>query len=263
MLFRSDALLAEGADTWSLRAFRELDDALCHLRFNLPDIGTVLLRAEGDGAAVLAHDAALARLAGSWLADEILHHQGRVLRRLDNTARSLFAIADEDGPSAFWGSLFEVLLAADRSYVLQSDAVHVRPGPASDGRLPMSTGVSRLQNRFFGDSAAVARALQVDAPLTGEEALDLGLVTFAPDAIDWDDEVRIAVEERASLSPDALTGMEQNLRFVGHETCETRIYGRLSAWQNWIFQRPNAVGAQGALTLYGQPEQPRFDWGRT
>jgi benzoyl-CoA-dihydrodiol lyase len=255
-------LRAQGADTWSLRAFRELDDALCHLRFNHPEIGLLLLRVEGDSDAVLAHDAALHGSRGEWFADEVAALQGRTLRRLDNTARSMFGVVDVG--TCFAGVLFEVLLAADRSYMLQDPSVVVRVGSASDGRFPMSTGLSRLANRFYGDPSKVEGALATAArPLDAETALELGLVTFAPDDIDWEDELRIAVEERASLSPDALTGMEQNLRFVGPETCETRIYGRLSAWQNWIFQRPNAVGDQGALTLYGHPEQPRFDWGRT
>jgi benzoyl-CoA-dihydrodiol lyase len=255
-------LRAEGANTWSLRAFRELDDALCHLRFNHPEIGLLLLRTEGDPSLVLAHDAALHAARGEWFADEVAWFQGRTLRRLDNTARSMFGVVDAG--TCFAGVLFEVLLAADRSYMLQDPSVVVHVGSASDGRFPMSTGLSRLANRFYGDPSRVDAALATAAgPIDAETALDMGLVTFAPDDIDWQDELRIAVEERASLSPDALTGMEQNLRFVGHETCETRIYGRLSAWQNWIFQRPNAVGDQGALTLYGHPEQPRFDWGRT
>ncbi|MCB9664265.1 MAG: benzoyl-CoA-dihydrodiol lyase [Alphaproteobacteria bacterium] len=260
----AEALRAEGASTWALRAFRELDDALVHLRFNFPEVGLVLLRTAGDPVEVLAHDAALHALAGDWLADEITWLQARVLRHLDNTAKSMFAVVDEG--SCFAGCLAEVVLAADRAYMLDVDG-----GPtlrvtrtASEGRLPMATGLTRLQNRFFGDVALVEGALATEGrALGGAEALELGLVTLAPDDLDWEDELRIAVEERVSLSPDALTGMEQNLRFVGPETCETRIYGRLSAWQNWIFQRPNATGEQGALTLYGHPERPRFDWERT
>lgn len=258
------ALRAEGASTWALAAFRELDDALLHLRFNHADIGLLLLHTEGDADAVLAHDAALASMAGDWLADEIAWHQGRVLRRLDNTSKSLFAIV---GPgSCFVGTLFEITLAADRSYMLDDPdgGVTIRVTASSDGRFGMATGISRLQCRFMGTPDQVDAALATAGePLDGVAALDLGLVTLAPDDLDWDDEVRIAIEERASLSPDALTGMEQNLRFVGAENCETKIYGRLSAWQNWIFQRPNAVGEHGALTLYGHPESPRFDWGRT
>ena len=255
------ALRAEGSDTWALRCFRELDDALLHLRFNHGETGLLVLRTEGDAAAVLAHDAALDRLRGGWFADEVLWHQARVLQRLDNMARSMFAVIDRG--SCFAGVLFEVALSADRSYMLQDDDVRVQVGVASDGRMPMAHGLSRLHNRFAADLRLAETALATPEPLDGERAAELGLVTFAPDDIDWDDELRIAIEERASLSPDALTGMEQNLRFVGQETCDTRIYGRLSAWQNWIFQRPNAVGDQGALTLYGFPETPRFDWGRT
>ncbi|HMV65934.1 MAG TPA: 2,3-epoxybenzoyl-CoA dihydrolase [Myxococcota bacterium] len=254
-------LRAEGCDLWSLRCFRELDDALLHLRFNHPDVGLLVLRTEGDAARVLSHDDALDAQRGSWFADEVLAHQARVLQRLDNMARSMFAVIDRG--SCFAGVLAEVALAADRSYMLQDDDVHLQIGVASDGRMPMAHGLSRLANRFTADPSQADRALAAREPLDGEQALELGLVTFAPDDIDWDDELRIAIEERASLSPDALTGMEQNLRFVGHETCDTRIYGRLSAWQNWIFQRPNAVGEHGALTLYGFPETPRFDWGRT
>jgi benzoyl-CoA-dihydrodiol lyase len=257
------ALLAEGAPTWSMQAFRELDDALCHLRFNHDTVGLIVLKTEGSAAAVLAHDAALQAAAGDWFADEVRFYQGRVLRRLDNTARSMFAII---GPqSCFAGILFELALAADRSYMLADDAgentIHVTA--ASSGLYPMTHGPSRLAVRFAAEPAQVDRVLTHGEPVSAEEALDLGLVTAAPDSIDWDDEVRIAIEERVSLSPDALTGMEQNLRFVGAENCDTKIFGRLSAWQNWIFQRPNAVGETGALTLYGHPERPRFDWRRT
>jgi benzoyl-CoA-dihydrodiol lyase len=258
----AEALRDQAAGTWSLRAFRELDDALLHLRFNEPEVGLVLIRTAGDAEAVLAHDAALRSLEGDWLADEIRWHQGRVLRRLDNMAKSMFAVIDAG--SCFAGTLFELALAADRSYMLADGEVTIRVAAASDGHLPMQTGLSRLAARFQGDPSKVDAALATGGePLDGEAAFERGLVTLAPDELDWEDEVRIAVEERVSLSPDALTGMEQNLRFVGPEGCDTKIYGRLSAWQNWIFQRPNAVGEQGALTLYGHPESPRFDWGRT
>jgi benzoyl-CoA-dihydrodiol lyase len=192
--------------------------------------------------------------------NEVLHHMKRVLKRLDLTARSFFAIIDSG--SCFAGSLFELALAADRSYMLA--------GPDGDptvalsdlnrGALPMSNGLSRLDTRFLGGGRPdLAPGRSYDA----EAAREAGLVTFAPDEIDWEDEVRLAVEERASLSPDACTGMEANLRFAGPETMETKIFGRLSAWQNWIFQRPNAVGERGALTLYGKPERARFNWTRT
>lgn len=259
----ADALFAQGADAWSLRAFRELDDALIHLRFNFPEVGLLLLRTEGSRSAVLAHEAALAS-TDSWLAREITWYQARTLRRLDNMSKSMFALVEPG--SCFAGTLFEMALSADRIYMLDDPDADVRivVTSAQSGRFPMATGRSRLDNRFHGTPEASGAALaQSGEPLDAEAALALGLVTLAPDDLDWDDEIRIAIEERASLSPDALTGMEQNLRFVGAETCETRIYGRLSAWQNWIFQRPNAVGEQGALTLYGHPESPRFDWGRT
>ena len=183
----------------------------------------------------------------------------RVLKRLDLTARSLFALVDES--SCFAGSLFELALAADRSYMLAgADGPKVALSALNLGPLPMANGLSRLATRFLsGDAPAIGLEEALDA----EAALAAGLVTFAPDEIDWDDEVRLAIEERASLSPDALTGMEANLRFAGPETMETKIYGRLSAWQNWIFQRPNAVGERGALTVYGKPERPRFSWTRT
>jgi benzoyl-CoA-dihydrodiol lyase len=166
----------------------------------------------------------------------------------------------------FAGVLAEVLLSVDRTYMLADDDCENKIifTASSDGRHRMSHGLSRLANRFASAPERPAEVLALNGrPLSAEDALDLGVITMAPDSIDWEDELRIAIEERVSLSPDALTGMEQNLRLVGHETCETRIYGRLSAWQNWIFQRPNAVGDHGALTLYGHPEQPRFDWGRT
>jgi benzoyl-CoA-dihydrodiol lyase len=257
-------LRAEAAGTWSMRMFRELEDALLHLRFNHAEIGLILLKSAGSAQAVLDHDAALAAQAGTWLADEIRMFQARVLRRLDNMARSIFTIIEPG--SCFAGSLFEAALTGDRLYMLDDPdgRTHVHVGEASSGWMRMMHGPSRLVNRFSAEPERAASALATaGAPIDGATAAEMGLVTFAPDDIDWEDEIRIAVEERASLSPDALTGMEQNLRYVGHETCESRIYGRLSAWQNWIFQRPNAVGDLGALTLYGQPEQPRFDWGRT
>jgi benzoyl-CoA-dihydrodiol lyase len=250
-----------GSELWALRAFRELDDVLLDLRFNRPEIGTVVLLTRGDEARVLAVDAALLASQGDWFVNEVVHHMKRVLKRLDVTARSLFALVDEG--SCFAGSLFELALAADRSYMLAKDegGPTVSLSALNLGPLPMANGLSRLETRF---GAGIARTdLAVGQPYGSEEALAAGLVTFAPDEIDWDDEVRLALEERASLSPDALTGMEANLRFAGPETMETKIFGRLSAWQNWIFQRPNAVGEKGALTLYGKPERARFTWPRT
>jgi benzoyl-CoA-dihydrodiol lyase len=257
------ALRREGAETWGMAAFRQLDDALLHLRFNHPTLGLLLIRTQGDPDMVLAHDRVLHDASGDWFADELRWLRGRVLRRVDNTARSLFAFIEEG--SCFVGTLFELAQACDRQYMFEDDdgKVTIQLNDASKGLYPMSTGKTRLETRFMGEPDALEQALGALEPLTGPDAVDLGLVTMALDDIDWEDEVRIAVEERASLSPDALTGMEQNLRFVGAENCETKIYGRLSAWQNWIFQRPNAVGEEGALTLFGHPERPTFDWKRT
>jgi benzoyl-CoA-dihydrodiol lyase len=256
----AEGMRKAGSELWALRAFRELDDALLDLRFNRADIGVIVLKTAGDPAALLAVDAALDAAQADWFVSEVLHHMKRVLKRLDLTARSLLAVIEPG--SCFAGSLLELALAADRSYMLaQDDGATLAFSPLNYGALPMSNGLSRLATRFLGDpQKAAARHAQ---PLGAEDALEAGLVTFAPDDIDWEDEVRLAIEERASLSPDALTGMEANLRFAGPETMETKIFGRLSAWQNWIFQRPNAVGERGALTLYGKPERPRFAWART
>jgi benzoyl-CoA-dihydrodiol lyase len=252
---------AKGSELWSLRAFRELDDVLLDLRFNRPEIGVVVLRTEGDVDRVLAADAALFASQDDWFASEVLHFVKRTLKRLDLTARSLIAVIDQG--SCFAGSLFELALAADRQYMLDVDGgPEVALSALNRGAFPMSNGLSRLATRFLADPAT-AEAVAVGERLRASDALDTGLVTFAPDDIDWEDEVRLAIEERASLSPDALTGMEANLRFAGPETMETKIFGRLSAWQNWIFQRPNAVGERGALTLYGKPERARFNWSRT
>jgi benzoyl-CoA-dihydrodiol lyase len=258
----AEQMRARGAELWALRAFRELDDVLLDLRFNRPEVGVVVLRTEGDAQRVLAADAALARAAASdWFASEVLHHMKRVLKRLDQTARSFLAVI---GPgSCFAGSLYELALAADRSYMLAAEeGPKVVLSELNRGALPMANGLSRLATRFLGTPEAADR-METGEALDAEEALAAGLVTFAPDDIDWDDEVRLAIEERASISPDALTGMEMNLRFAGPETMETKIFGRLSAWQNWIFQRPNAVGEKGALTLYGKPERAKFNWTRT
>jgi len=258
-----DAILQAGEQFWPLRAFRELDDALLRLRINEPEIGTILIRTEGDIDAVLAVDRILAEHQSYWLVREIVHFMKRTLKRLDLTSRSFFAFIEPG--SAFGGSVFELALAADRSYMLHDDNEEnvIALSAMNGGLLPMSNGLTRLQTRFLASDEKVAELLAHDGPFNAAEAEEAGLVTFAPDEIDWDDEVRLAVEARAAFSPDALTGLEANLRFAGPETMETKIFGRLTAWQNWIFQRPNAVGEKGALKVYGEQGRPEFDWKRT
>jgi len=258
------SMKAAGSDLWALRAFRELDAALLHLRFNLPEIGALALTTAGDADAVLAADEALLQHAGDWWVREVLHHMKGVLKRLDVTARTMFALIEPG--SCFAGSLLELAFAADRAYMLDDPdrPVSVSLSGLNKGPLTMGNGLTRLQTRFLGLPDKLAEALALDEPLESLDALDAGLVTFAPDDIDWDDEIRMALEERACQSPDALTGMEANLRFAGPETLETKIFGRLSAWQNWIFQRPNAVGEKGALSVYGKAgARAEFDWRRT
>jgi benzoyl-CoA-dihydrodiol lyase len=259
----ADEIQAAGAEQWSLRAFRELDDAILRLRFHHPAVGLLLLKTRGDLAAVAAADAALLAARDHWLANEILALQSRVLRRLETSAKSLFAIADHG--SCFGGVLLEIALGADRIYMLNDPdrPVQLQPSAASFGPHPMGTGLTRLQARFLREPQRVEALLAGAGKALGtDDADDAGLVTAAPDDLDWDDELRLAIEERSSLSPDALTGMEASLRFCGPETPDTKIFGRLSAWQNWIFQRPNAVGETGALSLYGKPTRPSFDYRR-
>jgi benzoyl-CoA-dihydrodiol lyase len=252
-----------GDSYWPLRAYRELDDALLHLRLNEPEVGLVLLRAVGEIDDVLAVDGALVANREHWLVREIVLHMARVLRRLDLTAKSFFALAEPGG--CFAGNLLELLLASDRSYMLNDPdrKVELALSELNAGALPMSNGLTRLQSRFLAEPESADAVVALGGRFDTEEAEEAGLVTFAPDDLDWEDEIRVAVEERTSLSPDALTGMEASLRFAGPETLDTKIYGRLTAWQNWIFQRPNAVGPQGALTNYGKPTQPQFDYKRT
>ena len=260
--------LKDGADWWFLAAARELDDAILRLRFNDPDVGTWVLRTQGDMAHVLSADDVLRSQADSWLAKEIRLYWKRVLKRLDMSARTLITLVEPQ--SCFAGTLAELVFAADRSYML--DAAYatghtpdLKPAglqitDANDGWYPMGNGLSRLQSRFYGhDHRLIAAKERLGAELLASDALALGLVTAAPDDIDWDDEIRLVLEERASFSPDALTGMEANLRFVGPETIETKIFGRLTAWQNWIFQRPNAAGPEGALRRYGSGSRPAYD----
>jgi benzoyl-CoA-dihydrodiol lyase len=258
-----DAILAEGDQFWPLRVFRELDDVLLRLRTNEPEIGTIVLKATGDATRVLEADRVLVDQQANWFVREVRLFIKRTLKRLDLTARTFFAIIEPG--NAFAGTLFELALAADRAYMLDDpdQANSVQLSPMNAGPLTMSNGLTRLQTRFYGHAGVVEKVLAHEGPFDPREALEAGLVTFAPDEMDWDDEVRLAVEGRAALSPDALTGMEANLRFVGPETMETKIFGRLTAWQNWIFQRPNAVGPRGALTSYGSSERAEFDYGRT
>ena len=258
------AMRTAGDRQWALAAFRELVDALLRLRFDEPEIGLVVLQSEADPARVRSVDRALESLrATDWLANEIVRFQARVLRRLDLTAKSLYAVAGPGG--GFAGVLAELALAADRVYAC-ADAerpARIELGPLSGGALPMSNGLTRLQSRFLHDPERARRLMAEGFAGDATAAIEAGLVTFAPDELDWEDELRVAIEERLSLSPDALTGMEASLRFGGPETQDSKIYGRLSAWQNWIFIRPNATGERGALTCYGKPEQPAFDWKRT
>jgi benzoyl-CoA-dihydrodiol lyase len=257
------AILEAGDRFWALRAFRELDDCLLRLRLDEPLIGTVVVKTDGDAANVLAVDRTLLTNADHWLVREIVHFIKRVLKRMDLTSRSFFALIEPG--SCFAGTLFELAIACDRSYMLNDPD---RPSAISlsgmnGGPLTMSNGLTRLESRFLGEPDRVGEFLAQTEPYDAEAALARGLVTFAPDDLDWDDEVRLAVESRAAFSPDALTGMEANLRFAGPETMETKIFGRLTAWQNWIFQRPNAVGEKGALTSYGSQGRPEFDFRRT
>ncbi len=254
---------AQGSGWWFFKLFRELDDALLHLRLEYLDIGTITLRVVGDPAVVTAVDALLADAADDWFVREVRLFVKRVLKRVDLTARSVFAIADEG--TAFAGTFLELALAADRIYLLNDPDQPVSMGVTAmnGGPFPMSNGLTRLQTRFLGDPSRVDEILGEAGVLDAERADELGLATVAPDGIDWEDDIRIALEERASFSPDALTGLEANLRFAGPETLETKIFGRLSAWQNWIFQRPNAVGKRGALQCYGTPNRPELDFTRT
>ncbi len=256
-----DELAKAGASAWAVRAFRELDDAILDLRFNQPEIGVVALKTEGDAEAVLAVDRMLTTHKEDGLVREVTLHMKRVLKRLDMSAKSFFALIEPG--SCFAGSLFELALASDRIYMKDDEGVTVATSPMNAGPFPMGNGLTRLESRFLREPQRVGRVLEHAGAMSTSAANEAGLVTFAPDDLDWDDEVRIAFEERASLSPDALTGMEASLRFGGPETMETKIFGRLTAWQNWIFQRPNAVGERGALTLYGKPERPEFDFRRT
>lgn len=259
------AIHAEGCDFWPLALARELDDAILHLRFNEPELGTWVLTTSGDAENVAAADGALLNNADDWLVREITLYLKRTLKRLDVSSRSLIALIEPG--SCFTGTLLELALAADRSYMLDGafegsnlPPATLRPTGMNFGPLPMCNGLTRLDARFLDDAGKVADIeAEIGSDLDAEAAEELGLVTFIPDDIDWEDEVRVALEARAGFSPDALTAMEANLRFGGPETIESKIFARLSAWQNWVFQRPNAVGEGGALELYGTGKQPNFD----
>jgi benzoyl-CoA-dihydrodiol lyase len=257
------AIHAAGSDFWPLRTFREIDHALLHLRLNEPEIGVLLIKTKGDPEAVGKIDETLEKQKGDWFVNEVLLLMKRTLKRLDLTSRTIFAFIEPG--SCFAGSLLELALAADRSYMLDSpeEEVSIRLTSVNRGLFPMSNGLTRIQTRFLGSPDHAESVFSLPQPMGPRESEKAGLVTFAIDDLDYEDDVRVAIEERASLSPDALTGMEANLRFGGPETMETKIFGRLSAWQNWIFIRPNAVGDQGALKLYGSPQRPVFDWKRT
>ena len=260
------AIKAAGAAWWPLAMARELDDAILLLRTNELEIGTWVLKAAGDAAHVLAADASLERHQADWFVRETIGMLRRTLARLDVTSRTLYALVEPG--SCFAGTLLELALAADRSYMLaQADDAATAPrltlSPMNFGAYPMVNGQARIVARFYGEAEPIAAAkAALGRPLAAADALELGLVTAAPDDLDWADEVRLALEERASLSPDALTGLEANLRFGPGETMETRVFGRLSAWQNWIFIRPNATGESGALKIFGTGNKARFDWNR-
>ncbi len=256
-------ILAAGVNWWPLQMTRELDDAILNLRTNEQDLGLWQLKTEGDARHVLDTDAIIIANQSNWFVREVLGFMRRTFARLDVTSRSLYAVIEPG--SCFAGSLLELALAADRSYMRDAAAGSnsVALSALNFGSLPMVNGLSRIEARFYQEAAPIqAVKAAIGKPLTAQDAVALGLITVAPDDLDWDDEIRLAIEERAALSPDALTGLEANLRFGPVETMNTRIFGRLSAWQNWIFIRPNAVGANGALKLFGSGKKPQFEWQR-
>jgi benzoyl-CoA-dihydrodiol lyase len=259
------AIEAAGVNWYPLAFARDLEDAILHLRTNELDIGTWLIRSQGDAKNVLAMDAVLQAQAGHWLVRETVGYLRRTFSRLDVSSRSLFALVDEG--SCFAGTFLEMALACDRIYHLALPDSDTPPtitvGELNFGLYPMATGQSRLQRRFYEEAPALeAVRAKAGQALDADAAFALGLNTSNPDDIDWADETRIAIEERVAMSPDALTGMEANLRFNGPENMFTRVFGRLTAWQNWIFQRPNAVGEKGALKVYGKGDKAAFDWNR-
>ncbi len=260
----------KGADLWALRCYRELNDAILRLRAVFLEVGLITFKTEGKRELMLEAEATLLEQvkAGDWYANEVLQHMKRVLKRVDVTSKTILCLVE---PGSCWaGSFADLLLFCDRSYVLDDPEAKspatITLTPMSLGVLPTGNGLTRLQTRFWGDDAScekLAALAKTSSTIEGEDAEKLGVVTFARDDIDYPDEVRMFIEERTAMSPDALTGMEQNLRWPGPETMETRIFGRLSAWQNWIFTRPNSTGETGALSLYGKPDRPVFDMRRT
>ena len=265
----ADGIQAQGCSFWPLALCRELDDALLHLRLNELELGTLVFKSRGDLDKVEAYDDVLAANKDHWLVREIILYWKRTLKRIDVTSRTLIALVEPG--SCFAGILAEIVFAADRSYMLDGQfegeddtpPAAIRLHDFNVGPLPMSNGLSRLATRFLGEPQSLEAARELKGKdLDAAAALKAGLITFAPDDIDWEDEIRILLEERGSFSPDAMVGMEANLRFAGPETMETKIFGRLSAWQNWIFQRPNAVSEKGALKLYGTGARPEFDRNR-
>jgi len=261
-----DEIKKLGVNFWPLAVARAMDDALLHLRFNEPTLGTLIIKTAGDGERIAAYDALLDANGDDWFVREILLYLQRTYKRLDVTSRTTFAFVEQG--SCFVGMLADLLFAVDRSYMLDGQlddrsAARIQLGELSFGALRMSNGLTRLETRFLDDDESLNRVRElIGKNLNASEALDAGLITYAPDDIDWEDEIRLLLEERASFSPDALTGMEANLRFAGPETLETKIFGRLSAWQNWIFNRPNATGGEGALKLYGTGKRAKYDRGR-
>lgn len=263
-----DAFTAQGAQAYMLRLARELDDAILHLRLNEPDLGLMVFRTQGDPDRFAAHEALLMAHPDHWLAAEVLQYWKRLLKRVDVTSRSMVALVEHG--SCFAGILADLLFAVDRSYMMEDEfegdnrpMATITLSNANFGPMTMANGLTRLETRFLDDDAAQAKArATIGEALEAEEADEAGLVTMILDDIDWEDEIRIFMEERASYSPDAMTGMEANLRFAGPETMETRIFGRLTAWQNWIFNRPNAVGAEGALQRYGTGQRGAYNMER-
>ncbi|MBI4242935.1 MAG: benzoyl-CoA-dihydrodiol lyase [Planctomycetes bacterium] len=250
-----------GSSWYPLEMFRELDDCLLRLRFNHPETGLIIISTSGSTENVLSIDKQLSDNKNNWFVKEVILLIKRTLKRLDVTSKSFFTVVDKG--SCFVGSLLEIAFAGDRIYMLDDESVKVALTDMNLGLLPSASGLSRLQARFLNNPEHANNISQKRELISAQDANEYGIVTYIADGIDWEDDIRLAVEERASFSPDALTGMEANLRFAGPETLETKIFGRLSAWQNWIFQRPNAVGDKGALSLYGRPETPEFDWKRT